>query len=149
MTLNKHLFTSAKEDWETPQVLFDKLHAEFHFTLDVCATKANAKCKRFYTLRDDGLKQTWRGRVWMNPPYGRGIDLWVQKAFESQTLCVCLLPVRSDTKWWHRYVMKAGELRLLTRRLSFGNSTNKAPFPAAIVVFPGRNTIPNLTSFVI
>lgn len=133
--LNKSLYASDKSDWATPQNLFDKLNAEFAFDLDVCANKQNAKCKKYFTIQDDGLSQVWFGNCFMNPPYGRGIDLWIKKAFESNCLCVCLIPVRSDTKWWHNYVMKSSEIRLLTRRLSFEGSNNKAPFPAAIVIF--------------
>lgn len=144
--LNASLYSSDKQDWETPQSLFDALKREFRFTLDVCATEHNAKCKRFFTPEDDGLAQVWRGVVWMNPPYGRGIDRWVKKAHESGVVCVCLLPVRSDTRWWHTHVMQASEVRLLTKRLSFGGSKNKAPFPAAIIVF-GRGAGPILSSF--
>lgn len=74
----------------------------------------------------------------MNPPYGREIKLWVQKAFESAVagcVVVALIPVRSDTRWWHQFVMKSKEIRFFSRRLSFDGSTNKAPFPACIVVF--------------
>jgi len=152
MVLNSNLYSSNKFDWATPQDLFDKLHAEFGFTLDVCATADNAKCPYFYTPADDGLSQSWEGVIWMNPPYGRGIDKWVKKACESSKqgcLCICLLPVRSDTRWWHDYVMKSFEIRLLTRRLSFQGSNNKAPFPAAIVIFSSQDNHPFLTSMVV
>jgi phage N-6-adenine-methyltransferase len=137
-------FSSDKMDWETPDDLFKKLDQEFHFTLDVCATKHNKKCKRFFSPEDDGLSQDWSGEVcWMNPPYGREIKRWVDKAYTttcSECICVCLLPVRSDTQWWHNFVMKSAEIRFLTKRLSFQGSNNKAPFPAVIVVFSGKNT---------
>ncbi len=80
---NDLMFSSASGEWSTPKDFFDKLDAEFHFTLDPCATKLNAKCKRFFTKREDGLKKPWRGRVFVNPPYGRGVDVWVRKAWES------------------------------------------------------------------
>jgi len=147
MTLNKHLYSSERPDWETPADLFQKLHEEFKFNLDVCATAANAKVSKFFDIKADGLKQDWRKyRCWMNPPYGRGIDQWVKKAYESRTLCVCLLPVRSDTRWWHNFVMKSHEIRLLTRRLSFAGSNNKAPFPAAIVIFEKLSDTPKWPS---
>ena len=41
--MNKGLFTSQTDNWETPQVFFEKLNDEFHFDLDVCASLANAK----------------------------------------------------------------------------------------------------------
>ena len=81
--INAGLFTSNTDEWATPQDFFDKLNAEFHFDLDVCATKENAKCKRYFTKEQNGLKQEWKGICWMNPPYGRQISLWVYKALES------------------------------------------------------------------
>ncbi len=148
--LNKGLYSSNKADWSTPQELFDSLDREFFFILDACANEENSKCTCFYDEEQDGLSKPWVGTVWMNPPYGRGIDKWVEKAYtESRKegcICVCLLPVRSDTRWWHRFVMRSSEIRLLTRRLSFEHSNNKAPFPAAIVVFRSEVVTPVLKS---
>lgn len=81
----KIMFSSATEEWATPQKLFDELDAEFHFTLDPCATKENAKCKKFYTKEDDGLSKSWeRETVFVNPPYGRGkTGEWVKKSFRE------------------------------------------------------------------
>lgn len=135
--MNNVHFQSNKHDWETPQFLFDGLNAEFGFELDVCATEANAKCKRFFSADDDGLKQVWAGVCWMNPPYGREIERWIAKAFESAksgALVVCLVPARTDTRWWHKYVTR-GEIRYLRGRLKFGTAENSAPFPSAIVIF--------------
>lgn len=83
VALNAGMFTSSTDDWATPRDFFEKLDAEFHFDLDVCASETNAKCERFFTKADDGLSQEWRGRCWMNPPYGREIGQWVRKAFET------------------------------------------------------------------
>lgn len=132
--MNDGMFTSSTDLWETPQSLFDELDKEFHFTLDVCATKENAKCERYFTKEDDGLAQEWCGICWMNPPYGRQIGKWIKKAYESGARVVCLIPARTDTAWWHDYVMK-GEYRFIRGRLRFGNSKNSAPFPSAIVIF--------------
>lgn len=87
--------------WETPQYLFDELNKEFNFNLDVCATKENAKCKNYYTTTQNGLLQEWFGSVWCNPPYGKEISKWIEKAYESSlrgTTVVMLLPSRTDTK---------------------------------------------------
>jgi phage N-6-adenine-methyltransferase len=131
-------FMSETDEWATPQFLFDALNAEFGFTLDPCATAENAKCKRFYTKVEDGLRQDWKEEVvFMNPPYGRQIGVWMRKAYESSragTLVVCLVPARTDTSWWHRYAMR-GEVRFFKGRLRFGNGLNSAPFPSAVVVF--------------
>lgn len=76
-------FSSETCEWYTPQDFFDKLNEEFGFDLDVCATAENAKCQKFFTKKDNGLSRKWTGMCWMNPPYGREIGKWVQKAYES------------------------------------------------------------------
>lgn len=135
-------FSSKTDMWATPQVTFDELAAEFGpFDVDVCASADNAKCARYFTRVDDGLSQSWSGRCWMNPPYGREIKAWMRKAFEScqsGAFVVCLVPARTDTAWWHDYAMK-GEIRFIRGRLKFGNAKNSAPFPSAVVVFAPDN----------
>lgn len=75
-------FSSNSNEWATPQNFFDTLDNEFNFTLDPCSTKENAKCKKFYTKEDDGLSKSWTDEtVFMNPPYGRDIKYWVEKAY--------------------------------------------------------------------
>ena len=135
--INKGLFTSNTPEWETPQDLFNELNKEFNFVLDVCATKENAKCKRYFTKEDNGLEQVWDiiGCNWMNPPYGREINKWVEEA--SQYWTVCLLPARTDTRWFHDYIYNKPnvEIRFIKGRLKFGGSKNSAPFPSMIVIF--------------
>jgi phage N-6-adenine-methyltransferase len=140
MAINPGMYSSASDDWSTPQQLFDLLNDEFHFTLDVCASPHNAKCATFFTREEDGLAQPWTGRCWMNPPYGRQILLWVRKAYEESlcgTLVVGLLPARTDTAWWNDYCTQ-GEIRFLRKRLRFGGARSSAPFPTAIVIFRNR-----------
>lgn len=136
------MFSSASGDWETPQGLFKELDNEFHFNLDACATPETAKCRSFYTVADNALGRPWAGTVFVNPPYGRGITAWVAKAYsESQVwgrTVVMLLPARTDTSWWHDYVMKADEIRFIRGRLKFGRAKNSAPFPSCVVIFRSR-----------
>lgn len=130
-------FSAETDLWSTPQDFFDRLNAEFNFELDVCATPENAKCKKYFTEHQNGLLQEWTGVVWMNPPYGREISAWIQKAYESAqrgSIVVCLVPSRTDTAWWHDYCMK-GEIRLVRGRLKFGGVADNAPFPSAVIVF--------------
>jgi len=136
--LNNVHFSSATDDWPTPQDFFDRVAKEFGpFDLDPCASAENAKAPKFYTQADDGLAQSWSGRVWMNPPYGRVIGQWMRKAYESSkqgALVVCLVPSRTDTAWWHDYAAK-GEVRFIRGRLKFGNAKANAPFPSTLVIF--------------
>lgn len=140
MAINEGLFSSATDDWGTPQNLFDDLDNEFGFELDVCASHENHKCDRYFTHANDGLAQDWRGICWMNPPYGRAIKEWMRKAYESSldgATVVCLVPARTDTAWWHDYAMR-GDIRFLRGRLKFttsGGGGGSAPFPSAIVIF--------------
>lgn len=133
--INKGLKSSNTAEWATPQEVFDILHQEFHFTLDPCATNENAKCRMYYNKDQDGLSHSWDGyRVFMNPPYGREINKWMKKAYESKGLVVCLVPARTDTKWWHDYAVK-GEVRFVKGRIKFSGNKWNAPFPSAIVIF--------------
>ena len=136
----KLMFSSEKDDWETPQDLFDKLDDEFHFTLDAASSDLNAKCEKHYTVEDDGLSQSWAGNnVFLNPPYGRNMKDWMRKAYEESqaenTTVVVLVPARTDTAWFHDYVYGKAELRFLRGRLKFGGCENSAPFPSLIVVY--------------
>jgi site-specific DNA-methyltransferase (adenine-specific) len=139
-------FSSRTCEWATPADLFAGLDAEFAFTLDACATADNARCAAYFTREEDGLSQRWWGRVWCNPPYGRGIGAWVEKARASvrsgdAELAVCLVPARTDTAWWQDLIAPpqagggAGEVRFLRGRLRFSGAASGAPFPSAVVVF--------------
>lgn len=132
-------FSSETDQWATPQAFFDELNKIYKFTLDVCAEAHNTKCKRFITPEVDGLQVGWDNEtVWMNPPYGREIGKWVKKASEAKGgVVVCLLPARTDTKYFHEYIYHnpRATIRFIKGRLKFGNSTNSAPFPSMLVIY--------------
>ena len=144
-------FSSARDDWETPPEVFEPLNREFRFSLDVCANAKNTKCKRWYSVNKNGI---WTGHCWMNPPYGRQIKTWVHHAYwavrESDTtrygcaeLVCCLLPARTDTRWWHDYIWDGTkhcarpgvEVRFVKGRIKFVGAEHVAPFPSAVVIF--------------
>lgn len=132
------MFSSATDMWATPQDFFDNLNNEFMFEIDVCATAENAKCKTFYTKEQNGLEMPWNGVCWCNPPYGREIGKWVERAYTSSVggaTVVMLLPARTDTKWFHEYIYGKAEIRFIKGRLKFGDSKNSAPFPSMVAVF--------------
>lgn len=91
-------------DRAVPASVFEKLNERFQFSVDAAASPANAKCKQFWTLSQNGLEQSWAGhRVWCNPPYS-DIRPWVQKAWAENkaAISVLLLPAnRTDQTWWH------------------------------------------------
>lgn len=135
-------FSSKSNDWATPQDFFDKINDKYHFTLDACAIADNAKCANYFTPEQDGLKQDWGNNiVWCNPPYGREIGKWVKKGYDAAmngALVVMLIPARTDTKYFHDYVIK-GSIEFIKGRLKFGNSKNSAPFPSLLVEFIYEN----------
>lgn len=139
--MNKELmFSSKKQDYETPQDFYEKLDNEFHFTLDPCADSENAKCKKYFTIEQDGLKQDWIGEtVFCNPPYGRKLKDWIKKAYDESlkpnTTVVMLIPARTDTTYFHDYILPYAEIRFIRGRLKFGDSKNAAPFPTMVVIF--------------
>ena len=127
MPINGGLFSSAKDDWETPQDFFDKWNEQFHFTLDACANEKNHKCERYFSKEENGLEKDWSGEVvWCNPPYGQTIGQWVRKCWsearEKKATVVALLPARTDTKWFHDYVYYDALVYFVRGRLKFGNS---------------------------
>lgn len=133
---------SPSNDWPTPDPVFRELDLEFGFTLDAAASDIYHKCDRYFTVDDDGLSQPWDGVVWVNPPYGRVIAQWVAKAYAESlagATVVMLIPSRTDTGWWHDYVLgKGAEVRFIRGRLNFGEKKTKkhsAPFPSAVVIF--------------
>lgn len=123
--------------WATPRKFFDELNDEFKFTLDPCCTEENKKCEKFFTEQDDGLSKNWDNEiVFMNPPYGRDIGKWIKKASEARGgVVVCLLPARTDTRYFHDYIYNKSEIRFIKGRLKFGDAKNSAPFPSMVVVF--------------
>lgn len=132
------MFSSNTDMWATPQDFFDVINKEFNFTVDVCATAENTKCSLFFTPEQDGLKQKWEGICYMNPPYGRSIGKWIQKAYNSSkegAVVVGLLPARTDTKWFHEYIYNKAEIRFIKGRLKFGGCKNSAPFPSMVVIW--------------
>ena len=122
------MISSKTCNWATPHDFFLKLDCRFGpFDLDPCASHSNAKCDKYFTEEENGLDKDWTGNnVFVNPPYGRGIDKWIKKAYESalepDTKVVMLIPARTDTKYWHNYVMKASEIYFVRGRLKFGDS---------------------------
>ncbi|MBI3439332.1 MAG: adenine methyltransferase [Proteobacteria bacterium] len=137
--MHASLFSSATEEWPTPQAFFDKLDDEFHFTLDPCATFDNAKCEVFFTKEDDGLVQDWgRHVVFCNPRYGKTMRAWAEKcwmASQAGATVVLLAHSRTDTRWFHDWVYGKAELRFVRGRLKFGDGKQSAPFPSMVAIF--------------
>jgi len=145
---NELMFSTGKDDWETPQDFFNKINEEFHFTLDVCANSTNHKVDKYYSEDEDGLSKNWSGEVcWCNPPYSRatkkkkGQADWIKKCYEEgkkpNTIVVMLIPARTDTIAFHEYIYNKSEIRFIKGRLKFGDAKGSAPFPSMLVIYRG------------
>jgi phage N-6-adenine-methyltransferase len=139
MTIMPALYSSATDEWSTPQALFAQLDRRYRFTLDPCATSDNAKCPLYFTREQDGLKQDWgTHRVFCNPPYGRAIGAWARKCFEASqggALVVLLVPARTDTRWYHDWIEGKTDITFIRGRLRFGNADTSAPFPSMVAIY--------------
>ena len=149
---NEALFSSKATEWATPWELFNVLDKEFGFCLDAAASPHNAKVVKYFTEEEDGLSQDWEAAskgeaVWVNPPYGRGVGEWVEKAYTTSlngTTVVMLTFARTDTKWWQTWASRAAEIRFIRGRVHFerGAATGPATAPSAILVFSEERRVP-------
>ena len=151
---NLSLFSSNKQNYQTPPDLFETLNKEFNFILDAAADSTNHLCEAWLgpgsSYCEDALACDWpvdHGRsVWMNPEYGRNLSKFLRKAYEQcykqKIIVVCLIPARTDTKIFNEVIWKAAEVRLIQGRLKFVGAKDTAPFPSCIIVLHPNNDRP-------
>lgn len=114
----------SSDHWTTPPEVISRLEAEFGaFDLDPCCRKETAKASMYFTENDNGLAHPWLGRVFLNPPYSKPAP-WLAKALEETasgraTLIVALLPVRTDTRWFHELVLPHAVIRFIRGRIKW------------------------------
>lgn len=142
------MFSSKTDEWATPMDFYNNLNEEFHFDLDPCANEYNHKCEKYFTIEDNGLLQSWAGHnVFCNPPYGREIGKWVEKAYKTNkkhgNVVVMLVPARTDTKWFHEYIYHKAEVRFIRGRLKFSGAKFNAPFPCMVVIYKQKEGLNN------
>lgn len=137
-------FDSTRQDWPTPDDMYDALDKIYNFTFDLAASEVNTKCKMFFEESDDSLSQNWDSEsCWLNPPYGGSgqnkLSRWIEKScIESQkhsNRIVVLIPARTNTNWWHDSCMKAKEILFIKGRPKFGDAKHGLPQPLAIIIF--------------
>jgi len=131
-------FKSNSIEYSTPLVLVRPLIQEFDLIWDVCASKLNHKCPKYWTKHDDALPRYWFGNCWMNPPFCSDIGKWVLKAHKESKLRggtkVCLIPVRSNTKWWAEVCVDA-EIRFINGEVNFNEALRGVWLPICILIF--------------
>ena len=125
---------ALSDEWRTPLDLFQFYDSIYHFDLDACASDSNHLCKNYFTISNSCLDHDWFGNVWINPPYSH-IYPFVEKAYNYTGLSCLLLPARTDTKWFHEFILNNCEITFLQGRLRFSDSRKSAPFPSMICIF--------------
>jgi phage N-6-adenine-methyltransferase len=140
---DKNRFCSTNQEWETPSDLFQKINRIYKFTRDVCASEKNKKCVLFWSESDSCLNKKWQGINWMNPPF-KDMKKFIKKAYLERfnAVTVCLIPARTNTRWWHDWCME-GEISFICGRPKFGNAIHGLPQPLALVIFGKRNKVMN------
>ena len=137
-------FSSLRQDGKTPKDLYEKLDQEFNFDFDPCPLNTHVKLENTLFPEENvtevynGLTVEWGKSNFVNPPYS-DIKEWIEKSYLEYTkgkIIVLLVPSRTDTKWFHKYVLPyASEIRFCKGRLRFGDAKNSAPFPSMIIIF--------------
>ena len=131
-------FKSDKTNYSTPLKLIAPLIDEFKLITDVCADKYNYKCEKYWTEEDDAFTKDWIGNCWMNPPFSRILSKWVKKAFKDSKKFgdtkVCLIPVRSNTKWWAE-VCLFSEIRFINGEVNFNDEERGLWLPMCVMIF--------------
>ena len=142
---DENRFKTQKQQWETPDELFNYLNRIYSFDFDLASSSTNTKCKNFFSKEEDALSQKWVGVCWLNPPYGdkkSKLSDWVKKAFDETNnkncVVVMLIPARTNTNWWHDYCMQSQEVIFIKGRPKFKGCIHGLPQPLALVVF-GNN----------
>jgi site-specific DNA-methyltransferase (adenine-specific) len=144
MGIDKNAFKSKSGEYETPNEIVEPLKKEFDLELDVCATRENTKCEFFFTKEDDAFSKEWNKNFWMNPPFSKDLKKWVQRAYKQslkhKVIGVLILPVRSNTNWWHKYIIDTkAEVRFLKGETKFVGHKRGLWLPFAIVIFNSQN----------
>lgn len=129
---------SKSIEYSTPLKIIEPLIKEFDLTKDVCASLENYKLTEYWTKTDDALSKDWIGNCWMNPPFDKNLGKWVKKAFfeteKNKGTKVCLIPVRSNTKWWAEVSIKS-EIRFINGEVNFNDEKRGLWLPLCIMIF--------------
>lgn len=108
----KYNYEFTENDYKTPPELYNialKYFGINKFTLDTCCSEKNIPAKLHYINGEkDGLKETWFDYSWCNPPFNE-CKKWIEKAYklnnELGIRIAMLLPVRTETRYWHEYIL--------------------------------------------
>jgi hypothetical protein len=137
--------TEDKDEWLTPPSVVEALG---QFDLDPCAPVPERRpwsmADRHFSVVDNGLLQSWQGRVWCNPPYGRETFKWLDK-LASHGNGIALIFARTETKGFHSEIWgRADAVFFFKGRLRFhrvtGEQGDTANAPSCLVAY-GRGNV--------
>jgi len=144
----QHSIVGVNPDWETPQSLFDEACTKYnvHPTLDVCASRQNKKCANFFSKRDNSLNKEYTESFFMNPPYGRNMDVWIEHAYnqhiENNVTGMALVFAKTETIWWHSFVEGKSEVHFIKGRVKYEmngqRSKNTAPYGSCWIIWRAK-----------
>ena len=144
-------FNSKAIEYSTPVKLFKPLQEEFDLKIDVCASDKNYKCNTYWTKEDNSLIKDWIGNCWMNPPFSRELNKWVKKLHNDTKKFggtkVCLIPVRSNTKWWNEIIQDA-ECRFIIGEVNFNDEPRGLWLPMCILIFGDKAKVGNFSTII-
>ena len=148
MINNAVKFSSDRVEYSTPWPLFNYFKDKYDINFDVCASTKNHKCKNYWTKEDDAFTKEWRDKVfWMNPPFSRDLKKWVEKAYNEHcqysTTIVCLIPVRSNTVWFNKY-LKNTKIYFINGEVNFNDEKRGLWLPILVAVFKLNLNPPHL-----
>jgi phage N-6-adenine-methyltransferase len=119
---------TTKDNWGTPQYIFDFWNERYNFQYDAAADETNHKCEEYMDETFDSLARNWPSpaRFWLNPPFGNLLG-WVERCAienqERQATILSLFPNNTDTKWFSRAFATASRIIFLEGRISFIDPT--------------------------
>lgn len=145
-----HERAGGPTEWYTPASIFKALDIEFD--LDPCSPGSLVvpwvPARNHYTKVEDGLTQPWFGRVWLNPPYGVGMDRWLHR-FVAHGNGIALVFARTDTLWFHTYATRADALCFTRGRIAFvlpvmRRNTGNAAGSGSVLMAHGKPCVESL-----
>ena len=138
---------TRRDDWGTPQDLFDSLNRAFNFAVDLAADEHNTKCAEycsaengdngFFDLRVEDFEHLDYKWCWCNPPYGHkygGLEKWITEIHTKVSKALVLIPAATGNKWWQRAVWsKARSITFIKGRLRFDGAPEVAQFDSTLI----------------
>lgn len=142
-------FNSGNNEWYTPKEIIEAAREVMgEIDLDPASSElANqiVRAEKFYTINSDGLTKDWHGRIWLNPPYARGmVEKFIDKLIDSEfEQAIVLVNNATDTKWFSRLADSANVIVFPRGRVKFStpDGSKGSPLQGQAIVYIGDNGV--------